>query len=286
MGGRERRSGWKIVILKIGYGASVKLQTVALYFKIRGLSLKDAVFILLFFGLASFPLFAQSSLPLLERIILSQEDEIIASAYDLAVTKEENFFLSDLYDQKLKLYDRKGQFIKSWKMRGQGPGEYQSMGKINFMDPYLGILDRPGFKLVLYEFKISQELEWVKNIQSESQSLSNFQFSDNMVIFDGLVMDENVHYYLNIHNLKEKMQTPLLPAHVRFSQSPKKGVLSPGGPYAEYSGQWGPIKGYLDVYDKHIYSTWSGKSEIIKIDMDTKKWVVFNQKTKKLQATG
>lgn len=161
---------------------------------------KTAIF-LLFLGLTSFPLLSQNSLPLLKKITLSQEEEIIARAHDFAINKKENIFLSDLQDQSIKLYDRSGQFIKSWKMRGQGPGEYQSMGKINFMDPYLGILDRPGFKLVIYRMDISQELEWIKNIQSGSQSLNNFQFYDNMAIFDGLVRDKSGQYWLQAHNL-------------------------------------------------------------------------------------
>jgi len=238
-----------------------------------------AVIFLLLLGFASFPLMAQDSQSLLKRIILSQEEELIARAYDFAITKEENIFLSDLRDQNIKLYDRSGQFIKSWKMRGQGPGEYQSMGKINFMDPYLGILDLPGFKLVIYRLEKSQELEWIKNIQSGSQSLSNFQFYNNMAIFDGMVRDESGQYYLQSQDLEEKKHSLFLPTGERFRQSPKKGVLGPGGPYAEFSGLWGPIKGYLDVYDNHIYSVWNGRSEVIKIDMDTKKWEVFSQKS-------
>ena len=238
------------------------------------------VIILLSLAFTSFPLLAQSSLPLLKKVVLSQEEEFIARAHDFAVTTEENFFLSDLGDQKIMLYDRSGQFIKSWKMRGQGPGEYQSMGKINFMDPYLGILDRPGFKLVIYRLEKSQELEWIKNIQSGSQSLSNFQFYKNMAIFDGLVRDKSGQYFLQCHDLEKKKNSLYFPAGIRFRQSPEKGVLEPGGPYAGFAGLWGPVKGYLDVYNGHIYSAWNGMSEIIKINMGTKKWVVFSQITK------
>ena len=181
-----------------------------------------AFLFLLLLGFTSFPLMAQESQPLFKRIILSQEEEIIAMAYDFAVTKDEHFFLSDLRDQNIKLYDSSGRFIKLWMMRGQGPGEYQSTGKINFMDPYLGILDRPGFKLVIYRLKNLQELEWIKNIQSGSQSLSNFQFYDNMVIFDGIVRDKSGQYWLQGHDLEEKKNSLFLPAAVRFGQSPEK----------------------------------------------------------------
>lgn len=239
-----------------------------------------AVFILFLFSYTSFPLLAQSTQPLIKRIILSQEEEFIALAYDFAVTKEEKFFLNDLQAQKIMLYDRSGHFIKSWKMRGQGPGEYQGMYRINFMEPYLGILDLPGRKLVLYRWNKSQKLEWIKNIQSQSQSFNNFQFYKNIVIFDGLVRDESGQHYLQSYDLQEKKQSLFLPAGVRFGQSPEEDILKPGDAYTKFSGLWGLIYGYLDVYDNHIYSVWNGMSEIIKIDIETKKWVVISHKSK------
>lgn len=240
---------------------------------------KTTIFLLLF-CLTSVPILAQSSQPLLKRIILSQEEEFIGRALDFAITKEENIFLSDLRSQNIKLYDRSGKFIKSWKMRGQGPGEYQSVGKINFMDPYLGILDRPGFKLVIYRLKNTYEIEWVKNIQLRSQSLNNFQFYDNMAIIDGLVRDTTGQYWLQGYDLEEKKNSLFLPAAVRFGQLLEKGVLEQGGSYASFSRLWGPIYGYLDAYDGNIYSAWVGMSEIIKIDIETKNWLVFSHTTK------
>lgn len=235
---------------------------------------------LLLFGFASFPLLAQGSQPLYKRIILSQKQEFIAKARDFAVTKEEKFFLNDSKDQKIMLYDRSGHFIKSWKMRGQGPGEYQGMFKINFMEPYLGILDLPGRKLVIYRWDKAQKLEWIKNIRSQSQSFNNFQFYKNSVIFDGLVVDKSGQFYLQSYDLSQKKHSLFLPAGVRFGQPPETDDLSPGGYAAKFNEFWGLIFGYLDVYNGHIYSVWNGMSEIIKIDMETKKWVVFSQKTK------
>ena len=145
--------------------------------------MRKTVTLLFLFCIVVFPLFAQDSLPLLKKVVLSQEEEFIALAYDFAVTKEEYIFLNDLKGQKIMLYDRNGQFIKSWKMRGQGPGEYQGAFKINFMEPYLGILDFAALKLVIYRWDNSQELEWVKNIQSPSLWFSNFQFYKDIVIF-------------------------------------------------------------------------------------------------------
>jgi len=235
---------------------------------------------LLLFSFAAFPLLTQDSYPLSERIILSQEEEIIAQPIDFAVTSEENIFLNDFKDQKIMLYDRNGQFIKSWKMRGQGPGEYQGAFKINFMEPYFGILDFAALKLVIYRWDKSQKLEWVKNIQSQSQWFSNFQFYKDVVIFDGFVRDKSGQYYLRSYNLNENKQSSFLPAGVRFGQSPDADMLEPGGVYTKFSRLWGLMWGYLDVYDNHIYSVWNGMAEIIKIDMETKKWVIFSQKTK------
>lgn len=239
-----------------------------------------AVIILFLFSYTSFPLLAQSSRPLLKRTILSQEEEFIGWAVDLAITKEENFLLIDIQGKKIMQYDRNGRFIKSWRMIGQGPGEYQGATRINFMDPYLGILDMAGRKLVIYRLDKSQELEWVKNIQSQSQSFSNFQFYENIVIFDGLIVDKSGQYYLQGHDLEEIKNSLYLPAGVRYGLSPETDILTPGSAHSKFARLWGLMWGYLDVYDGHIYSAWNGMSEIIKIDMGTKKWVIFSHKTK------
>lgn len=52
----------------------------------------------------------------------------------LAVDDEGNIFVSDFGNTRVQMYDRTGKFIRTFGRKGQGPGEFQSPGKL-LLDP-------------------------------------------------------------------------------------------------------------------------------------------------------
>jgi hypothetical protein len=175
------------------------------------------------------------------------------------------------------LFDRNGKLLKSWKTVGQGPGEYQGMWWNDYCKPYMGVFDLRVQKLILYRRVGLADFQWIEDIFSASRNVRNFKLDKDKIVFEGPVYFKNRYYFIHIRDLQDKKDEYCLPAAVRYGKPPSADYKKP---HAEFSRLWGKDWSYIDVYDGNVYSAWRGMLNVIKVDMETKKWTTFGQKTK------
>lgn len=239
-------------------------------------AVSGSIAILLMSFLVQDSILAQEVRPYQARISLSQEKEIIAIPADIAVMEDESFIISDFKDQKIMVFDRNGTHLKSWKNVGQGPGEYQGLWWIDYCQPHLGVYDLRVQKLILYRREGAAEFRWIKDIRDVGNNVRDVKLTANRLYCDGLSHDEGQPFCIMMRELEATGKGYFLPAAVRFGLNPGEDYLGVRGDY----GLWGTPWSFLDVYEGHIYSTWNGRLEVLKINASTKNWVRIGTKTK------
>jgi hypothetical protein len=212
-----------------------------------------------------------------EKIKLSQEKEIIAFPVDLAVSEDECFIISDIKENKIILFSHSGDYLKSWKSLGQGPGEYQGMWWIDYNKPFFGLLDLRVQKIILYERVGLTEFKWIKDLYETNGSVKNFKIHNKKLILDVPVFLKNKFYFIHIYNIYNNEKEFFLPAAVRYKKAPENDYKKPDG---EFRMLWGRPWSYIDVFEGFIYSAWNGMLNVIKINMTTKKWTSFGHESK------
>lgn len=175
------------------------------------------------------------------------------------------------------LYDPDGHFLNSWKTVGQGPGEYQGMLWNDYSNPHMGTFDPRVQKLILYKRVDYAKFQWVEDIFPESRHVQNFKIDKNKIVFDGPIFFKNRYYFIQVYDLQSKNNEYYLPAAVRYDKMPSNDYKKPD---SDFRRLWGPPHSFIDIFDGCIYSTWKGMPNVIKVDMTTKKWTIFGQKTK------
>jgi len=96
--------------------------------------------------------FSQGRQKVLLTELLTIGDETGAVIYqwvDLVTDPQGNIYLTDLKDFRLKKFDPQGAFIAKTGARGQGPGEFQSPGKIRYFNGCLFVaeIQNPGIQI-------------------------------------------------------------------------------------------------------------------------------------------
>lgn len=214
-----------------------------------------------------------------EKITLSQEKEIIGYPYDFVVLEDESYLINDVKTNRIMLFNREGRLVDFWQSVGQGPGEYLGSLWCDYDPPYLGIFDARVDKIILYRREGPQEFKWLRDVflPRGSTLVRKFKLYKEKIIVDRPVFYQNQYYFFQIYDFEGQNCGYCLPAGVRYG-------LPPGRDYrkknADFVIIWGHARSFLDVFDGHIYSAWKGRLEVIKIDLKTKKWTVFGQKTK------
>ena len=136
-------------------------------------------------------LIAAESIPFQKKIILIQGQDFIAYPGDLAVLEDEYFFICDIKDQKLMLYDQNGRFQKSWKTIGQAPGEYQGVWLNDYDRPYLGVYDLRARKLLIYRRVGLTEFKWIRDIHEIEGYVYDFKLHNERIYFDTPILFKN-----------------------------------------------------------------------------------------------
>jgi len=222
-------------------------------------------------------LIAAESIPFQKKIILIQGQDFIAYPGDLAVLEDEYFFICDIKDQKLMLYDQNGRFQKLWKTIGQAPGEYQGVWLNDYDRPYLGVYDLRARKLLIYRRVGLTEFKWIRDIHEIEGYVYDFKLHNERIYFDTPILFKNQYYFIHIVDFNEETDEYCLPAAVRYGQTPESDFRKPDG---KFRALWGPPRPFMDVFEGYIYSAWKGMLNILKIDIATKEWTSFGHKTK------
>ena len=88
-------------------------------------------------------------------------DQSFSELTDFVVDDDGNIYAIDLKDVKIKIFDKSGNFIRQFGQKGQGPGEFDTLGRINLSpDNELVVEDSTSRRLAFF----TKEGKFIKHI--------------------------------------------------------------------------------------------------------------------------
>lgn len=125
----------------------------------------------------------------IEVIPLENIPEAAFATVDQVVCRDHRYYIFDRYgSNKLLAFDDKGNFIRSFGRKGQGPGEYLALQNISFKEDTLYLHDRLGAKLLVYD----TTGVCVDDIRINTQEVSQVTWlSDGFLLYHSLYQDES-----------------------------------------------------------------------------------------------
>lgn len=106
-----------------------------------------------------------------EELSLGGEDDegniLIYRPNSFIVDKDENIYIADGQDQVIKVFDSTGSLLRSIGAKGEGPGEFQSIGYLSFLpDGRLLVLDFQARRTSLFDRqgKFTRSHQWTKSL--------------------------------------------------------------------------------------------------------------------------
>ena len=188
---------------------------------------------------------------------------MIESASGIAVTDKEIIVLSDSMAGNFKFYNTKGNLLKVFGRRGQGPDEFGSPRLYDYIDSKLLINDWQRLKLSVY--KIGENLK-MKRVQNYLGMYMDARFMGNDLLLVGKRADRNgLWYRLFIKNVEKNEYNLLLQIKEMFNFPLKRKLLAQGKKRKELSSIG--VRMYCDFYGDYIYAVWEGLLSVIKIDL-------------------
>lgn len=145
---------------------------------------------------------------LVEELIIGEEygeeDKMFRYIRGLTFDSDNNIYVSDSYELVIKIYDERGNFIKSFGREGSGPGEFQTIDDIHWcgFDKLLYIADRRNNRIAQFStdgtflkaFKTSKfkaRVEKISSFDNGNFVLTARRFGGNFADFRILVVDHS-----------------------------------------------------------------------------------------------
>jgi hypothetical protein len=213
------------------------------------------------------------------QIRLGDNTEIIGDMGFLSVTDDEWLIISDPKDKNIKLFDPKGKFVASWGRKGQGPGEFGSIGILDYRKPYLTVTDPGKMSVHIYERKAAssfQNLLEISNIQGGSP-LARSAVHRRQIIFDALARAPNGEpFHLYMRSLDNATVNLILPWPVRYGLTSHDDYMKK---HAAYARELGMFNSCFDFNEDNIFYIWEGELRVINININLKTWSFFGKET-------
>ncbi|UCH95258.1 MAG: hypothetical protein JSV88_00045 [Candidatus Aminicenantes bacterium] len=220
---------------------------------------------------------------LTEKIIVDQASELKATPMSFCVTEDKLFLLPDYQTGSIKVFNNEGNFLKFIKELGP------RFGKKGFMQPTycfysqnegkLGVLDNKARKVFILDRQGKIGFSLFKEIVGKGYGYDiEFAGGGEQVVISGYLIDkQSLPFDLYSINIKNGQTNYLLPSHEKYNlESYDEYVL-------EYrQKQTLPaigIKAFIDIQGDDLFFVWEGALRIIKLDLVSKKQVVFGHAT-------
>jgi len=223
----------------------------------------------------------KNQLKLIKEVEFSDESALQALPWSFCIIEDDCYLVPDHREGLVKVFRQKGRTLKLINKFGpKGNSTYK------FNKPAYCVYDKVTGKLWIIDTMIKKVFIF-KKIEMEFKSAGSMKLdcydlkplpNREPLIISGYVTDKKGKPYdLYLLNAKAPGQKQyLLP-------SPQKYQLSDIEYSIEYKGKRTipiiGIRGFVDVRGNDAYFIWEGKLKITKIDLDTRKRVVFGQPT-------
>ena len=122
------------------------------------------------------------------------EEDMFAEIGDISLDSEENIYILDSKDAKVKKFDKNGKFLKSLEVkRGEGPKEVSYItGMAVTQKGRIYAHDRNTGKILVFD----EEFEWIRSFKTDFGSIDILPFSEDKFIILG-IKDKKVFHIFN-----------------------------------------------------------------------------------------
>ena len=140
------------------------------------------------------PMYPKMTVTFEEELTIGEEDEtgeiILYQPSRVVVDDEENIYISDRSDQAIKVFDKRGQYLKTIGAQGGGPGEFKSIGNMDVLpDGRLFVMDYRSRRASIFD--------------SEGEFLTSFNFR-NYILAVYLTTDTSFTANENVYGEERK----------------------------------------------------------------------------------
>ena len=220
---------------------------------------------------------------LLEKMEFSPEPKsLLKRAISFCVTEDEVFIITDYEASNIKVYEKSGSFLKLTKIIGEegyGTGEFKKPAYCfyNTKEKKFGVMDFGTRKISIYKIKGKIEFELFKEIFCQKMGTDS-QLKGNKLLISGYMPTPKKETYdLYYIDLIDNQPEFLLPSYCKY------GLKS----FNDYVTQYRRkpdikaigISSRLDIHRDDVYFVWEGDLRIIKINIGSREWTSFGEKT-------
>jgi len=180
--------------------------------------------------------------------VASGKDEYLFQQIGAIETDEAgNIYISDWKESHIKIFDKNGVYIRTQGRRGQGPGEFERINRLQIINDELWVFDGNRKQISIFD----------KNGQYEkSTPLQKISPLDVLISSEGNLLVKSVRLdpVSAMATIVVNLYDPELTLIKKLATDPPQDVLTPFQPYLE----WGMIKdgfilGRNDSYSFSIY---------------------------------
>jgi len=216
-----------------------------------------------------------------DNFYLKQAKTIIVEPISFFVTDKDYVFIMDRKASNIKIYSKKGKFIKVLGRKGVGPNEFLNLLCFTSYKDELLIYDIRRRALFLY--KIDRQLRFMENKKIKFESfITEMQYIDKDKVlmtgeeFDSFDRKTRKSYTLFVYNVKRKTKKLLLPATIAYGVKNQKEA---NDFFLNTIGLM-PIGSSSSFSQKYFFYVLSTKIRIVRLSKKQNKVFVFGKRSK------
>jgi len=232
--------------------------------------------------LFAFPSMASTIDVILERVItLSEKDgNIIQKPEAFIITEGKNILVADGKAGHIKIFDMKGNLLKTFGTKGVGPNEFVWPRLMAYLAPYVAIVDNRRNFFFLYKRTSDNHFQFIDRYFSESTTSDDFQLIDeNTLLIAGeksaVEKNDMELYQLYQYNFKSKTPDLILKKETAFGLNSLQEFRNERSRSLQYIG----LVFFVDFSADSIFFVWTCDTKITKIDRKTGARSYFEKKT-------
>jgi 6-bladed beta-propeller len=216
-------------------------------------------------------------LKLIDTVILkgSGEDDFIKIPSSFAVTEDGLYLVVDRKDSDLKVFDVKGKMVKRVGRKGQGPNEFVTPARCDYLDRQFVVMDMGRKKYMLYGRDKESVFKEMKVLSSIYMGNDVALMNNSRTLMAGYKPGKDGEEWEGfIYHFKTKEYTHLLQAFTKFGFDSAKDYQNARQDISIIGSG-----GFCDWFGNYAYIVWSGDMKVFKINIKTKQIETFGKKT-------
>ena len=215
------------------------------------------------------------SFNLKEKILLDSKTCILQYNTGIALLDNGSILFSDGRACDFKIFNKKGELLKTFGRKGEGPDEFFGNYLVDYNDGRAVIMNRGRVELIVYE--IDNKLDFIKRKSFGLFALDASMHNDKIVLCRLPMLDPNGTMFSCFKlDLETKKIDYLIPTRMIFGENPVELKSDQTNQMQDVAAL--NLNSYCDMQAQFSFMVWQGNWQVMKLDMNTKKLTRFGKK--------